>query len=216
MLRGTGQFQAVNVNAPLADATRPDPAVGNISEILSEGRSATDRVSIDLTLMIPGRRIFGHATYQLASSRNQANSARQLRSDATDLDADWGPAANDVRHRLTLRLNTPIVIGIRGHLMVQGSSDAPYTITTGFDDNGDTVFNDRPAGVGRNTERGAAHWAVNLRLNRSVSLGGSTSGDSGGPMVVGGDGGAMMQRGEGGGPDTALVAFTPSRRVGLQ
>jgi len=201
LLRGTGQFQAVNVNAPLADGTRPDPAVGNVSEILSDGRSATDRLGIGLTLMIPDRRIFGHATYQLASSRNQANSALQLPSDSTHLDADWGPAANDVRHRLMPMLNTPIWIGIRGNLMVQGSSGLPYTITTGFDDNGDTVFNDRPAGVGRNTERGAAQWTVSLRVNRSFSLGGSTGGDPGAPMGAGGEGGgAMMQRGEGGGP----------------
>ena len=31
---------------------------------------------------------------------------------------------------------------------------APYTIRSGVDTNGDLIFNDRPAGVGRNTLRG--------------------------------------------------------------
>ena len=41
---------------------------------------------------------------------------------------------------------------------------APYTIRTGLDDNGDTVFTDRPEGLGRNTERGAWQRTLNLRL----------------------------------------------------
>ena len=38
-----------------------------------------------------------------------------------------------------------------------GSSAPPLTIRTGFDDNGDLVFNDRPAGVGRNSARTRVH-----------------------------------------------------------
>ena len=34
------------------------------------------------------------------------------------------------------------------------------------------MFNDRPVGVGRNSARGASQWNVNLRLNRSINLGG--------------------------------------------
>ena len=36
---------------------------------------------------------------------------------------------------------------------VNASTGTPYTITTGRDDNGDLIFNDRPSGVGRNTAR---------------------------------------------------------------
>lgn len=38
-----------------------------------------------------------------------------------------------------------------------------YTITTGADTNGDTVANDRPSGVGRNTARGRGFWNTDLR-----------------------------------------------------
>jgi outer membrane receptor protein involved in Fe transport len=44
------------------------------------------------------------------------------------------------------------------------SSGSPYTIRTCFDDNRAAVPNDRPAGVGRNTERGEWHAVTDLRL----------------------------------------------------
>ena len=44
----------------------------------------------------------------------------------------------------------------------QASSGTPYSIQTGFDDNGDLIFNDRSAGVGRNTARAATHATFGL------------------------------------------------------
>ena len=52
--------------------------------------------------------------------------------------------------------NTPLWNGVRAGFNMQVSSALPYNITTGVDDNGDTVFNDRPLGVERNSARGAA------------------------------------------------------------
>ena len=88
----------------------------------------------------------------------------------------------DIRHRLFFMANTPLPLGMRASVQAQYSSAPPYTLTTGTDDNGDTVFNDRPAGEGRNSARGASQWNVNVRLNRSFSLGGLL-GD--GPVMIG-------------------------------
>jgi len=49
-------------------------------------------------------------------------------------------------------------------MFVTGSSATPCTIRTGRDDNGGAIFNDRPAGVSRNSERGAAQWTVNANV----------------------------------------------------
>jgi hypothetical protein len=43
-------------------------------------------------------------------------------------------------------------------------SALPYTITTGKDDNGDGVFNDRPDGIPRNSARGTALFQLDIRL----------------------------------------------------
>jgi hypothetical protein len=45
-------------------------------------------------------------------------------------------------------------------LNFNASSAPPYTIRTGVDTNNDLNFNDRPAGVARNTARGSAQWST--------------------------------------------------------
>ncbi len=52
------------------------------------------------------------------------------------------------------------------------SSGQPLNVTTGRDDNGDTIFNDRPAGVGRNSERTSGFAQFDLGLLRRVAIGG--------------------------------------------
>jgi hypothetical protein len=130
------------------------------------------------------RGLMGNVMYQYANTRNFADSPLALPSNSNDPDADWGPSAMDIRHRLFFMFNTPLLQGVRMSMQAQHSSAPPYNVTTGFDDNGDTVFNDRPAGVGRNSRRGASQWNVNMRVNRSFNLGGVLGGD--GPMMLGG------------------------------
>lgn len=193
--RGTGQYRSVNVNAPLA-GVRPNASLGNISQIESTGRRATDRLMVALNIGVPRRRIFGNVMYQLSSLRNMADSPLALPSNSLDPDADWGPSAQDVRHRLFVIANVPLPYGVRMGLNSQASSARPYNITTGIDANGDTVFTDRPDGVSRNSARGAGSWVFDLRLTRSVNLGGRLpGGPGGGPMV----GGPLNQMGMGGG-----------------
>ena len=43
------------------------------------------------------------------------------------------------------------------------------------------MFNDRPAGVGRNSERGAAHFNGTVRFTKSLAMGGAAGGVPGRP-----------------------------------
>jgi hypothetical protein len=178
--RATDTLRSVNINAPV-NGIRPDPTAGNITQIESNGKRASDRISVGTMLRVPNRRIMGNVMYQYANTRSFADSPLALPSNSNDPDADWGPSSMDIRHRLFLMANTPLGYGIRGSVQAQFSSAPPYTITTGLDDNGDTVFNDRPAGVGRNSARGASQWNVNLRVNRPFNLGGLFDG----PVMIG-------------------------------
>ncbi|HWI17963.1 MAG TPA: carboxypeptidase regulatory-like domain-containing protein [Vicinamibacterales bacterium] len=197
--RGSNALRSVNVNAPV-NGVRPDPTVGNITEIQSSGKRASDRVSVSLNARYAPRRILGMVTYQYSNSRNFADFPTALPSNSLDPDADWGPSAQDVRHRVFFNFNAPLGNGVRVSMNVQGSSALPYTITTGLDGNGDTVFNDRPEGVGRNSARGSAQWSTNMRINKSIGLGGARSGPPNMPMPPPPPtGGAMNQRVGGGG-----------------
>jgi hypothetical protein len=199
--RGSHTLRSVNVNAP-ENGVRPDPAVGNITEIQSTGRRASDRFTVALNARYMPRRILSMVMYQFANSRNYADSPTALPSNSLDPDADWGPSAQDVRHRIFFNFNTPLRNGIRMGLSVQGASALPYNIITGLDANGDTVFNDRAAGIERNTGRGASQWTTNVRFNKSIGLGGARSGPPNMPLPPpppSQGGGAMNQR-VGGGP----------------
>ena len=197
--RGYDTLRSVNVNAPV-NGVRPDAAFGNITEIQTSGKRASDRFTVAVNARYMPRRILGMVMYQLASARNFADTPTMLPSDSTNPDADWGPSAQDVRHRIFFNVNTPLARGVRMGLNVQGASAVPYNIITGFDTNGDSVFNDREAGVKRNSGRGATQWTANMRLNRSIGLGGTRSGPPNMPLPPPPPtGGAMAQR-VGGGP----------------
>jgi hypothetical protein len=199
LTRGSDSLRSINVNAPV-NGVRPDPSVGNITEIQSNGRRASDRITVATSLRYMPRRIVGNVMYQYANTRNFADGATSLPADSNNPDADWGPAAFDVRHRIFFTVNTPIGWATRANISVQGSSALPYNVTTGRDDNGDTVFNDRPDGVGRNRARGASSWATNLRLMKSIGLGGTRA--PGGPInmpMPPPPPAAAMQQGPGGG-----------------
>ena len=66
-----------------------------------------------------------------------------------------------------------------------GSSAPPLTIRTGTDDNGDLVFNDRPAGVGRNSERTTSTWNTSASFGYSFTLGKKTVTSGGGVQIMG-------------------------------
>jgi hypothetical protein len=62
---------------------------------------------------------------------------------------------------MNLGISSTQLRNLNVNLNVNIASASPYTIRTGTDDNGDLVFNDRPAGIGRNTLRASGQWTIN-------------------------------------------------------
>lgn len=202
MMRGRDRLRAVNLNAPIAgglDPVRPDPSLGNVTEVTSTGRTEVDRLMVNVNYARPERRFFMGANYQLARSNNYSDSAFSLPADNYDLEAEWGPSAQDVRHRFFAMVNFGLPVGLRMGVFGQGQSAAPYNVITGFDANGDTVVNDRPEGVGRNSARGSATWNLNTRVSKAFGFGPQRQTD-GQPRVRTGGGGGRGPGGGGGGP----------------
>jgi Carboxypeptidase regulatory-like domain len=195
MQRGADQFRSVNVNAPI-DGVRPDESLGNVTELQSTGTTKVDRLMVNVNYAIPQKRFFMGGNYQFGRVKNFTDNPFSLPADNYDLDAEWGPSMRDIRHRFFAMVNFGLPRNVRMALFTQGSSAAPYNLITGFDLNGDTLISDRPAGVTRNTARGAAQWNVNLRLSKTFSFGPQTTSD--GPRVIRGGGGGG--RGGPGGP----------------
>lgn len=208
--RGRNQLRSRNINAPDELGVRPDPNIGTITQIESTGRMADDRLRISANYRIPERGMFFNVGYTLSSVRDHANNATSLPANSRDPDAEWGPASQDIRHRVFTTANYTLPLGIRLNVRNQFSSAPPYTITTGSDDNRDGVSNDRPEGVGRNTERGAIRFDTNLRISRNFGFGGSRTIEGGGGPGGGGFGGRGDRGGggRGGGSGAGGQRFT--------
>jgi len=182
--RGANALRGVNLNAPRADGTRPDPTAGTITDIQSTASSWFDALNVGVNLANPDRRIFVALNYQLAHAVNETDSPFSIAASADNLAAERGPSLLDARHRLMGFTNFPLFtrrLTMGWSYRVQ--SPLPYNITTGKDDNGDTISNDRPAGVTRNTARGSATVDISARLSWRLGFGTAPAPGSGGPQV---------------------------------
>src|SRR6185503_7096994 len=94
----------------------------------------------------------------------------------------------DIRQRFNTAFNNQIVRNLGISLNMNASSGGAYTLRTGVDDNGDLVFNDRPAGAGRNTLRMPAQWALNLQTTYTFTFGKRAAPLPPGIGVIGGAG----------------------------
>jgi hypothetical protein len=168
--RGIHQLRGHDINAPF-NGVRPNPAFGKITQVESTANSSMQGLSINLNIARPQQRLFTAFNYFWSKSRNEADSAFSLPSNNFDLRADRGPSPGDVRHRFFAMVNYQLPLNLRVGTVFQANSATPYNITTGFDDNGDTVSNDRPVGVGRNSARGAGRWDLGTRLSWAFGFG---------------------------------------------
>ncbi len=102
-----------------------------------------------------------------------------------DIDDEWGPAIQDRRHNGFIAITTTAIRNFSGRVSFNGTSAPPITIRTGFDDNGDLVLNDRPIGVGRNSERTMSTWNSSANLSYSFTLGKKQVTSGGGVQIMG-------------------------------
>ena len=114
--------------------------------------------------------VFG-ARYTLARLSNDTNGPFSPPVDNANPGADWGPAASDVRHRGMGMVMATLPKGFSVTAIGTASSAPPYTITTGIDNNHDTIVNDRPAGVARNSARGSGQFDVLARVGWTLGFG---------------------------------------------
>ncbi len=202
--RGSNRFRGRNINAPLADGTRPDPDLGNVTQVESTARMRNDSMNVGFSLNIPARRTFVFANYAWLRQMNDSDGPFSLPASSYTLDGEWGPAAGVPHHIFSAMASTSLPKSIRLGVSATARGGTPYDVTTGRDDNGDTVFNDRPAGVRRNSGMGDGMWDVATRVSYAFGFGQrSAATGGGGPMVIvqriGGGAGDMLGGPLGGG-----------------
>lgn len=200
--RGVHLLHGRNLNAPIPGIGRPDPTVGNITNIESSAYQSGHRLMVGVGPAKFVQGLFWSMNYVLMKTTNEADSPFSLPSNNFNLRADRGPSAADFRHLISGFISKRLPRGFAMSAIFQATSALPYNVTTGFDDNGDTVINDRPFGVGRNSERAAARWEIGSRFSWGKDFGPEQQ-QTGGPQFRmirvggGGDGAAPPSIGMG-------------------
>src|SRR5690349_7677525 len=93
-----------------------------------------------------GRGLFLGTFFGLNKSRS--NSEGSFSVPATgDLSKEWGPSGGP--WNVNVNLSSQMIKNLSINMSMSASAGSYYTIRTGKDDNGDLIFNDRPAGIGR-------------------------------------------------------------------
>lgn len=184
--RGDRLFRARDINAPLpGTALLPFPNEGFIGQIES---SATSRGNIlNWTLKSPPNRRFQFfAQYTLSRLYDDTGGAfppppganissgslfaALLPANNYDLRPEWGRANNDARNRFGLSATVQLLWHFSFGTLTTIRSGLPYNVTTGQDNNGDGIANDRPPGVTRNTGEGTGLCSVDVHLGRKLTI----------------------------------------------
>lgn len=179
--RGVHLLRGKNVNPPVA-GVRPNPTIGNITNIESSAYSSVHRLMIGIGPAKFVNGFFWSANYLLMKNSNDADSPFSLPVNNFNLRAERGPAASDIRHFFSAFASRRFKHGFGASTIINATSALPYNITTGFDNNGDTVINDRPFGVSRNSARGKGRLEIGSRLSWGTDFGPEQK-QGGGPQV---------------------------------
>ncbi len=143
--RGLHLLRTRNVNAP-APGTGLRPIAGSGPVLQYESSGVSTRHELSLNLKYEMRRklsLFGN--YILSKTRSDTDDASRAPADSYSWSSEWGPASNDQRHRVVFGGSLNLPGETRFSPLVQISSGRPFNITTGRDNNGDTLFTDRPS-----------------------------------------------------------------------
>jgi hypothetical protein len=193
-LRGLHLILSRNVNVPTLTLTRsrqlgipnlgrPDTDWGNISRFESSGDSYYDGLLVSFKKRIAQSSEL-RLSYTLSKAIDSAgNFFFSTPQDNFNLRDERGLSDNDQRHRLVLSGTLAATDARAGSFLRRAlaafqvgyiftyASRLPFNVLTGGDRNADTNFNDRPAGLGRNTGRGFDSATLDLRLSHRQRFG---------------------------------------------
>jgi hypothetical protein len=162
--RGIHSFRSIDANAPPLPPYehRPNPGLGQERQVQSEGYQKSNALEVTFRGS-PVKFLTGQVQYTFSKTDNNTSGITFFPANSYDPAADWGRADNDRRHKFDLlgsaQAGRFFVFGVA----LSVYSGKPVNITTGGDQNGDGIINDRPAGVNRNTLPGPG--LINLDLS---------------------------------------------------
>jgi hypothetical protein len=138
--QGVHELAVENVGYDAAAQSVPN---GNNYQYFSEGAFRQNQLTINGHIQTSKRvSLFGY--YALNSATGDTPGSGVFVSQPYNLHADQGRTTFGIRNRLFLGGSISLPKFVQFSPFIIGQSGNPYNVTTGVDDNGDTIFNDRP------------------------------------------------------------------------
>ena len=175
-----------NLN-PIIGGVRPDPNFGNVIAAVTDSEVRRQELNVNTTINLAGqsasvqqarfnwRRINFQAGYNLV--HGETNSAGAFAPPPTgNLEDDWGRIPQDTPYRVNVVATGNQLRNLTTVLTWNANAGNVYTETTGFDNNGDGIVNDRRPGIGLGSLRGDGQWTLNARFTYAFVLGGGVPG----------------------------------------
>jgi hypothetical protein len=175
-----------NLN-PVVDGVRADPNFANIISTVTDAELRRHElyVNFNWSLLAPAqsanratwnwRRIAANGGYSYIRARRNAIGPFDVPASGT-LDTEWGRGPADNPYRLNLSFTSTQLKNVTVVTLLNASDGYPYMFTTGHDDNGDGLLNDRPPGVGIWSLRTTPQRTLSGRCTYNLPLGTSPSG----------------------------------------
>jgi hypothetical protein len=177
--RSEREWRGLNLNPPI-DGVRPDPAFANVVETVDDARARQHQLTVGWNIGLPPqppgnelptlwawKRFAVYGSYIVTRAHNNTDGDFAVSPSGTLAD-QWGRSALDLPSRLNVNFISLQLRRTTAQMTLTEQSGLPYTETTGFDNNGDGIFNDRPAGIDRNTLRGDTQWTLSGYLSYSI------------------------------------------------
>jgi hypothetical protein len=130
-----------------------NPSTGNNYQYQSGGSLNETQLAVSIRRKYHhGFALFGNYTWTHARDNTDGPSTFPI--NGNNIAAEYGRAATDIHHYAMLDATTPGLLGTRMIFYLIARSGAPFNITTGHDNNGDSIYNDRPGIATSSTQSG--------------------------------------------------------------
>jgi Carboxypeptidase regulatory-like domain/TonB dependent receptor len=170
-LHGVHLYRAHDINAPLDQfgpqfiGMRPNPNFLKINQVESSASSRSSALKVTFQGRI-GKVFRGMAQYTYSRTTDDTDGPLVLPENNYELGRELGRSNFDQRHRFSYAGTFDLPFAFRLGSVLSLAAGTPFDITTGFDDNGDRTYRDRPLGVTRNTGLGPPIAQLDLRLTK--------------------------------------------------